>query len=249
MLAMSTPDSSGLKALHFYSTASYACSYLPQAMARSQVAAPTHLIDTPLYSRLVEQGFRRSGLFTYRPQCDQCKSCLSIRILVDQFQPNRTQRKTWKRYQSLTACIQPLHWNPEHYALYSRYQQTRHSGGDMDEDSESQYTQFLLSSRVDSRLVEFRTADHALKMVSIIDLLDTGWSSVYTFFDPCDHGGLGTYGVLWQIEQCRLRGLPWLYLGYWIPESRKMAYKARFKPHEILVHGQWCASIDDSPAD
>lgn len=235
---MSFPDNHGLKTLQFYSTASYPCSYLPGLQARSQVAAPTHLIDNTLYSRLVENGFRRSGLFTYRPLCDQCKACISIRINVGLFAPNRTQRKTWKHHQSISTRVLPLHWSPEHFELYHRYQRTRHAG-DPDDDTEAQYSQFLLASRVNSRLIEFRDAGGLLKMVSIIDLLDDGWSSVYTFFDPDDTSGLGTYGVLWQIDQCRQRGLPWLYLGYWIQESRKMSYKARFKPHELLINGHW----------
>lgn len=236
---MSYLDEPGLKTLQFYATASYPCSYLPDHYARSQVAAPTHLIDTELYSRLVERGFRRSGLFTYRPHCDQCRACLSVRVDAGQFKPDRTQRKTRRRHADLQTRSFPLHWNAEHYDLYQRYQQGRHPGQGMDEDSQSQYTQFLLASRVDTFLVEFRQPDGRLKMVSIIDRLKDGWSSVYTFFDPEDPGSLGTYGVLWQLEQCRQLGLPWLYLGYWIRESRKMSYKARFQPYQLLVNGAW----------
>lgn len=236
---MSYLDEPGLKTLQFYATASYPCSYLPDRYARSQVAAPTHLIDTQLYSRLVERGFRRSGLFTYRPHCDQCRACLSVRVDVADFQPDRTQRKTLRKHASLGARTFPLHWNAEHYDLYQRYQQGRHPGEGMDEDSQSQYTQFLLASRVDTFLVEFRESGGQLKMVSIVDRLNDGWSSVYTFFDPEDTGSLGTYGVLWQLEQCRKQGLPWLYLGYWIQESRKMSYKSRFRPYQLLINGVW----------
>lgn len=236
---MSYLDEPGLKTLQFYATAAYPCSYLADHNARSQVAAPTHLIDTELYSQLVERGFRRSGLFTYRPHCDQCRACLSVRVDAIRFKPDRTQRKTWRRHANLSARTLALHWNPEHYALYQRYQQGRHSGQGMDEDSQAQYTQFLLASRVDTALTEFRTPEGELKMVSIIDRLSQGWSSVYTFFDPNDQGSLGTYGVLWQLEQCRQLGLPWLYLGYWIQESRKMSYKSRFKPYQLLSNGTW----------
>jgi arginine-tRNA-protein transferase len=238
---MSYLDEPGLKTLQFYATAAYPCSYLPNHEARSQVAAPTHLIDTSLYSSLVERGFRRSGLFTYRPYCDQCRACQSIRIDVQNFQPDRTQRRTWRRHANLQARQFPLHWNAEHFDLYQRYQQGRHPGQGMDEDSQAQYTQFLLASRVDTFLVEFRDEAETLQMVSIIDRLKNGWSSVYTFFDPNNQGSLGTYGVLWQIEQCRQLQLPWLYLGYWIHESRKMSYKSRFQPYQLLVNGTWCA--------
>src|SRR5690606_27248396 len=114
-----------------------------------------------------------------------------------------------------------------------------HPNAGMDEDSQSQYTQFLLTSRVDTRLVEFRLPNGQLQMVSIIDALEQGWSAVYTFYDPEVAGSLGSYGILWQIEQCRLQNLSWLYLGYWIRESRKMAYKSRFEPFEIYEEGVW----------
>jgi arginine-tRNA-protein transferase len=236
---MSHPTEHSFKTLQFYSTATYPCSYLPGREARSQVAAPTHLIDAATYSELVEKGFRRSGLFTYRPHCDACRACLPIRIDIERFVRNRTQRKTWNRHSSLQPRTMPLHWDAEHYDLYHRYQQSRHPGAGMDEDSQPQYTQFLLTSRVESCLVEFRTPDGDLQMVSMIDTLENGLSSVYTFYDPDVRGSLGAYGILWQIEQCRRQGLPWLYLGYWIAESRKMAYKSQYRPHQILQNGVW----------
>ncbi|TKR56796.1 arginyltransferase [Allopusillimonas ginsengisoli] len=229
----------GLQTLQFYATAAYPCSYIPGREARSQVAAPTHLINPEIYSQLVEQGFRRSGLFTYRPHCNLCKACVPIRIDVARFQPKRNQRKTFNHHSNLVPRDLPLHWNDEHFALYERYQHTRHAGAGMDEDSRAQYTQFLLTSRVDSRLIEFRLPSGELQMVSIIDILDTGLSSVYTFFDPDAAGSLGTYGILWQIDRCRAMGLPWLYLGYWIQQSRKMMYKSRFQPYQLLHDGRW----------
>ena len=134
----------------------------------------------------------------------------------------------------------PLRHVDAHYQLYARYQRTRHAGGGMDEDNSEQYAQFLLQSRVDTRLIEFSDATGSVRMVSLIDVLDDGLSAVYTFFDPdTPQASYGVYNVLWQILQCQRLDLPYLYLGYWIAESRKMAYKARFQPLEGLIDGQW----------
>lgn len=227
--------------LQFYLTAPYACSYLPDRQARSQVAAPGSLIDAGVYGELVRLGFRRSGQHVYRPRCDTCRACVAVRVPVAAFAPSRTQRRCQTSNADLELRLRPLAFDEAHYQLYQRYQAARHAGGGMDQDDRAQFCSFLLQSRVDSVLAEFSLAGEVV-MVALIDKLIDGLSAVYTFFDPeLEKRSLGSFGVLTQIRLAQEIGLPYVYLGYWIGACNKMAYKRNYRPLEGFVDGRWQA--------
>ncbi|HUW50615.1 MAG TPA: arginyltransferase [Sulfuricella sp.] len=225
--------------VQFYLSSAYPCSYLPGRMARSLVATPNELVDSAIYDELIHLGFRRSGAYNYRPQCSQCEACVPVRLAVGEFEKNRVQRRAWKTHSWLRAVPRELAYDAGHHRLYLRYQAARHAGGGMDQDDREQYERFLLQSHVTTNLIEFREGD-TLRMVSLIDKVSDGLSSVYTFYDPdLPRASFGTYNILWQAALCCELGLPYLYLGYWIEQSRKMAYKINYQPLEGLIEGRW----------
>lgn len=236
---------SSIQPLQFYASAPYPCNYLPEQTARSQVATPNHAVQDAAYAELIESGFRRSGLYTYRPRCDQCQACIPLRILVPSFIPTRSQRRAWSQHHNLQTRLLDLFFSQEHYELFKRYQNSRHANGGMNQDSADQYSEFLLQSHVNTRLVEFRNEHGQLKMISVVDVLERALSAVYTFYELDDRSSYGTYGVLWAIEYAKQLGIAHVYLGYWIANSPKMRYKANFEPNEKLVNGCWRA--DEKP--
>jgi arginine-tRNA-protein transferase len=230
-----------LHKLQFYVTTGYKCGYLPNKLAQSLIASPQHLIDANVYSELIQQGFRRSGKFAYRPHCEHCQECIPVRVVLRDFSANRSQKRAYKQHKNLNATILPVTFHEEHYALYADYQKARHVNEEdnVEQDDTEQYRNFLCQTNVESVLVEFRENDE-LKMVSVIDMVFDGISAVYTFYNPADtKASFGTYNVLWQIEWAKSLNLPYLYLGYWIKDSRKMAYKQNYKPLEKLIAGEW----------
>lgn len=240
---MSLPSDKPLQKLQFYVTTGYACGYLPNKLAQSLIASPQHLIDANVYSGLIQQGFRRSGKFAYRPHCENCWECVPVRVILQEFVPNRSQKRAFQHHQNLEVFIMPIEFHEEHYILYAGYQDARHSDEKInkkqDLEDDEQYRNFLCQTNVESVLVEFREYGQ-LKMVSVIDIVRDGISAVYTFYDTSDpKASLGTYNVLWQIEWAKSLNLPYLYLGYWIKDSKKMTYKQNFKPLEKLVDGEW----------
>ncbi len=229
-----------VKALNFYLTAEQACGYLPERQAGSLIADPYTRIDAHMYSVLIDYGFRRNAAHIYRPHCRACEACVAVRVPVADFQPCRSQRRTWRRNQDIEVRRVAMTYDDEHFRLYQDYLSSRHSGGGMDHTNPGQYTEFILLSGLDdTRLYEFRLHNELLA-VAIMDHLPQGLSAVYTFFSPAHEArSLGTYAVLWQIHEARRLGLTWVYLGYWIKECRKMSYKNQFRPLEIYRNNQW----------
>lgn len=229
-----------LQTLVFYATPEHDCSYLDDRLATTLFVDPKARITSDLYSRLTHLGFRRSGSHYYRPRCNHCNACVSVRVLAAQFKPTRSQKRTWQRNQDLIATAVPVAFYPEHYTLYERYINERHPDGDMYPPSRDQFQNFLLDARPETRLIEFRLPDDTLVGVSVTDRLSDGLSAIYTFFHP-DHDSrsLGVFAVLHQIEQCKALNLPYLYLGYWIRGCRKMSYKTNYRPMEILLRDRW----------
>jgi arginine-tRNA-protein transferase len=235
---MTSPADSILQKIQFYVTAPYTCSYLPNQLAQSIIATPQHLVDGHQYSGLIQQGFRRSGKFVYRPHCENCNACIPVRLPVADFQETRSQKRAFKQHVTLEATVSTLSFDEAHFALYKAYQIARHEGNEQEETAE-QYRNFLVQSNVDSLFISF-TLNGILKMVSVVDILEDGVSAVYTFYDTTDSkASYGTYSILWLIEWCKQLKLPYLYLGYWIKSSQKMAYKENFSPQEALIDGEW----------
>lgn len=229
-----------LNDLQYYITPPHACSYLDKKSARMVFLDPIHKIDVITLSELSRTGFRRSGDFVYRPECHLCRQCLSCRVPVSEFKMNSAQKKAWKKNQDLTFKITPIQQaSMAHYQLYERYILERHADGDMYPPSYDQFEKFLLHSCTESFFIELWKEDQLI-CVSTCDLLDDGLSAVYTFFDPDQsQRSLGVFAILKQIEYIKSLNQQYVYLGYWVPHSKKMNYKCQYAPFELLLDGQW----------
>jgi arginine-tRNA-protein transferase len=225
--------------LPLYLSAPHACSYLPNRQSSTLFADPEQLMDMATYSELLHYGFRRSGKMVYSPRCADCRECVSVRVPVADFVPRRSQRRVLQANADVEMREHPAGFNPRHYALYRRYTAARHEDGDMADASTGDYLGFLCAQWCDTRFFEF-LVDDRLVAVAVTDMPADGLSAVYTFFDPeMASRSLGTLAILRQIAHAQARGLPYLYLGYWIRGSRKMAYKVNFRPIELWRDGQW----------
>ena len=244
---MSSPKELPLQKLQFYVTTPYTCGYIAKNMAQSLIATPYSMVDADVYSELIKQGFRRSGKFAYRPHCEKCIKCVPVRLILDKFLPTRSQKRAAKQHADLTVNIIPLAFHQTHFELYANYQALRHTEETLDNNQntneENQYRQFICQSNVESVMVEFRDVQNQVKIVSIIDIIADGTSAVYTFYNATEKKtSYGTYAIMWLANWTKDPKLPHLYLGYWIQENQKMAYKEKFTTQEKLIDGEWVES-------
>lgn len=224
----------------FYTTAPLPCPYLPGRTERKIVTELSGTEAEALHERLSRAGFRRSHNIAYAPVCPGCQACVPIRVVSEDFTPDRTQRRILRANADLTISEMPARATAEQFTLFQRYQKTRHADGDMAAMGYYDYRAMIEDTPISTGILEFRDARDRLLGACLTDWLADGLSAVYSFFDTDeDKRSLGTFAVLWLIGRARSLGLPYVYLGYWVPESRKMAYKARFRPSEILISGAW----------
>jgi len=216
------------------------CGYLPDRQATSLFVDPGNLTAAQHYTQFLQSGFRRSGRLIYRPHCQSCTECISVRIPVNRFTARRGQKRLLKRNTDLVVLEKSPYFSEEHFDLYKKYQGRRHKDGSMDHDDRNMYEDFLVRSPIDTRFFEFRNQEEKLLAVAVSDFVEDGLSAVYTYFDPDEtRRGLGVFAVLWQIQETIRLGLDHLYLGYWIKDCAKMAYKQDYQPLEAWGNGAW----------
>jgi arginine-tRNA-protein transferase len=224
---------------NLYLSPEHSCHYLPGRRARIVVLDDEAPLEKRTFSYFSERGFRRSGSYLYRPACSECSACQSLRIPVRDFRPNRSQRRGLRDNADLDIRTLAPRFDAEHYALFKRYVERRHRDGGMVDTSRDAYMNFLDGGWTDTLFYEFRKRRRLLA-VAVADRLADGLSAVYTFFEPTEaRRGLGNYAILTEIGAARDAGLRWLYLGYWVGQSKKMHYKNQFRPHEILTPDGW----------
>jgi arginine-tRNA-protein transferase len=228
-----------MRDLKVYTTYPHSCSYLEDQEATTLFVDPRQPVDQKLYSNLSQLGFRRSGSHIYRPHCTHCDACIAARIPVDLFETKRGQRRTWNRNQDLTVHATDDMRDNAAFELYQNYIESRHSDGDMYPPEREQYESFLSNAWGCTRYYRFYDGE-SLVALAVVDELVDGLSAIYTFFDPAlDRRSLGGFAILWQIEKAREMGLDYLYLGYWVRNCQKMAYKSDYRPLELYVNNRW----------
>lgn len=227
------------QALSLYITAEHPCGYYSERSSANLVPDPQIPMNSGLYGLLVSNGFRRSGGFVYRPHCPTCEACIPCRIDVQKFKPSRSQKRCLSRNKDLKTIVKDAEFTDEYFNLYQRYMNSRHSDGSMANPKEDDFKNFLLCDWSETLFLETRL-DETLLSVAVVDKLSTGYSAVYTFFDPDEYQrSLGTFAILQEILIAQQSHLPYVYLGYWIKEHPKMHYKGNFSGLEIYRNRMW----------
>lgn len=227
------------KAIKFYRTGEHDCSYLPDQQSRTLFLDPDLDYSLQLYEDLTHSGFRRSGKHLYRPDCQNCHACIPSRIPVDKFQLKRRFRRVNSQNKDIDIELHPCTYSESDYKLFERYINQRHSDGDMYPASKDSYSDFLAIDQPFSFQIRYSVSGTTIG-IAVTDRLKTGLSAIYTFFEPeMEQRSLGVYSILKQVELCQQLGLPYLYLGYWIPGCKKMNYKTAYQPVELLLDGRW----------
>jgi leucyl-tRNA---protein transferase len=225
---------------HFYRTSTLPCPYLPEQSERKLITELAGRDARSLYDDLCRAGFRRSHHLAYRPSCAGCNACLPVRVAVEGFADGRSTRRIRRANADLVGGPVGLRATAEQYRLFARYERARHADSEMAAMTFGDYRAMIEDSPIETRLVEFRDADRTLLGGCLIDVVDDGYSAVYSFFEPAlTRRSLGTFMVLWLIDDARAETLPYVYLGYWIAASEKMSYKTRFRPLEALSENGW----------
>lgn len=224
----------------FFGTRSLPCPYIEGRIERKVVTDLSGPDAPKLYVRLSRAGFRRSHGLAYRPACPGCNACVPVRISAERFQMSRSLRRVLNMNDDLTSDETDALATVEQYRLFSAYQRSRHEGGDMSGMAFNDYRSMVEETPVTTRIAEFRDADGTLTAVMLMDRMEDSLSAVYSFFDGRQsRRSLGTWMILWMVQQAQALGLPYVYLGYWIEGSEKMAYKSRFRPLEALGADGW----------
>ena len=225
--------------IRVFQTAEHPCGYWPDRIARDLVLDPADPMLPALYEPALAMGFRRSGHHVYRPNCVGCQACTPVRIPVERFVPNRSQRRCLARNADLQVSMQPAQRSEENFALYRSYVGARHAGGGMDDPRPEDFDAFLACDWSPTAFLEIRLGRELLA-IAATDVLPDSLSAVYTFF-TAQHPSrsLGTFAILAQIEHARRAGLEFVYLGFWLDGHPKMHYKQTFRPIQMLVDRDW----------
>lgn len=232
-----------IKKLNYYKTSPEPCPYLENEKEEklfTQIKNKDKNNNISHISELTRLGFRRSLTVMYRPDCSKCDACTPIRIDCKNFKPNHNFRRIIKKNQHLKASFEPPKATSEQYDLFIKYQFTRHNKSEMAKMSSVDYKQMIEEGAISTQTIEFRTPDKTLIAAMLIDILDDGYSAIYSFFNPKYHKqSLGTFMILQLISEAKNHNLPYIYLGYHIKNSQKMEYKSRFTPLEKYRNGHW----------